>query len=40
MASDLRQRDRDLAKRITGLDAIFKRLYEDNISGKLSDERF
>ena len=40
MDSDLRQRDRDLAKRITGLDAIFKRLYEDNISGKLSDERF
>ena len=46
----LRQRDRDLAKRkrqladsekrITELDAIFKRLYEDNISGKLSDERF
>ena len=22
------------------MDAIFKRLYEDNISGKLSDERF
>ena len=40
MDSDLRQRDRDLAKRITGLDDIFKRLYEDNISGKLSDERF
>ena len=40
MDNDLRQRDRDLAKRITGLDAIFKRLYEDNISGKLSDERF
>ena len=50
MVSDLRQRDRDLAKRkrqladsekrITELDAIFKRLYEDNISGKLSDERF
>ena len=50
MDSDLRQRDRDLAKRkrqladsekrITELDAIFKRLYEDNISGKLSDERF
>ena len=48
--SDVRQRDRDLAKRkrqlvdsekrITELDAIFKRLYEDNISGKLSDERF
>ena len=40
MDSDLRQRDRDLAKRITGLDAICKRLYEDSISGKLSDERF
>ena len=40
MDSDLRQRDRDIAKRITGLDAIFKRLYDDNISGKLSDERF
>ena len=40
MDNDLRQRDRDIAKRITGLDAIFKRLYEDNISGKLSDERF
>ena len=40
MDNDLRQRDRDLAKRITGLDAIFKRLYEDSISGKLSDERF
>ena len=50
MDSDLRQRDRNIAKRkrqladsekrITELDAIFKRLYEDNISGKLSDERF
>ena len=50
MASGLRQRDWDIAKRkrqladsekrITELDAIFKRLYEDNISGKLSDERF
>ena len=50
MDSDLRQRNRDLVKRkrqltdsekrITELDAIFKRLYEDNISGKLSDERF
>ena len=30
----------DSEKRITELDAIFKRLYEDNISGKLSDERF
>ena len=27
-------------KRISELDDIFKRIYEDNISGKLSDERF
>ena len=27
-------------KRISELDGIFKRIYEDNISGKLSDERF
>lgn len=27
-------------KRIAELDVIIKRLYEDNISGKLSDERF
>lgn len=40
MDSDLRQRDRNIAKRITELDAIFKRLYEDNISDKLSDEHF
>ncbi len=26
--------------RIVDLDGIFKRIYEDNISGKLSDERF
>ena len=47
---DLRERDKELAqkkdvlaqaeKRIAELDVIFKRLYEDNISGKLSDERF
>lgn len=47
---DLRERDKALAqkkdvlaqseKRIAELDVIFKRLYEDNISGKLSDERF
>ena len=45
-----RERDKELAqkkdvlaqaeKRIAELDVIFKRLYEDNISGKLSDERF
>ena len=46
----LRERDKELAqkkdslaqsqKRIAELDVIIKRLYEDNISGKLSDERF
>lgn len=46
----LRERDKELAqkkdtlaqsqKRIADLDVIIKRLYEDNISGKLSDERF
>ena len=30
----------DAEKRIVELDNIFKRLYEDNISGKLSDDRF
>ena len=30
----------DAEKRIKELDIIFKRLYEDNISGKLTDERF
>ena len=29
-----------MAPDITELDMIFKRLYEDNISGKLTDERF
>lgn len=28
------------ARRITEIDAVINRLYEDNISGKLSDERF
>ena len=39
----LRARDKALAqseKRIVELDVIFKRIYEDNISGKLSDDRF
>ena len=46
----LRERDKELAqkkdslaqsqKRIAELDVIIKRLYVDNISGKLSDERF
>ena len=50
MDADMRQRNRGLAKRkktladaekrIAELDTIFKRLYEDTISGKLSDERF
>jgi hypothetical protein len=51
-ASDIstRAQDRELAakkdaltkaeKRVTELDLIIKRLYEDNISGKLTDERF
>ncbi len=50
MDADMRQRNRglvkrkktldDAEKRIAELDSIFKRLYEDTISGKLSDERF
>lgn len=50
MDADMKQRNKDLAKRkrtladaekrIAELDNIFKRLYEDNISGKLSDDRF
>ena len=51
-ASDIsvREQDRELAakrdglakaeKRVSELDLIIKRLYEDNISGKLTDERF
>lgn len=48
--TDTRARDKALAqkkdtlaqaeKRIAELDLIFKRIYEDNISGKLTDERF
>ena len=47
---DMRERDRELAKkkdglakaekRIAELDNIIKRIYEDNINGKLTDERF
>ncbi len=47
---DMRQRNRELSqkkkrlaeiqKRIGELDTIFQRIYEDNIIGKLSDERF
>ncbi|WP_306786652.1 hypothetical protein [Agathobacter rectalis] len=50
MDRDVKERNKGLAqkrrllseskKRITELDMIFKRLYEDNISGKLTDERF
>ena len=48
MDADMRQRNlakrqktlADAEKRIAELDTIFKRLYEDTISGKLSDERF
>ena len=50
MDSDMRQRNRELSqkkkrlaeiqKRIGELDTIFQRIYEDNIMGKLSDERF
>ena len=46
----MKQRNKDLAKkkklladaekRIVELDNIIKRLYEDNITGKLTDERF
>ena len=50
MDMDLKERNKGIAKkkrtlseaekRIAELDNIFKRLYEDNISGKLTDERF
>lgn len=50
MDTDVRQRNKDLAKqkkrlveiqtRTKELDNLFQRIYEDNISGKLSDERF
>ncbi len=39
----LAQKRQELAKaekRIAELDLLFQRIYEDNISGKLSDERF
>ena len=39
----LRESSAELAKaedRIRKLDAIISRLYEDNVSGKVSDERF
>ena len=35
------RREADAAqKRITELSSIFKRLYEDSVSGRISDERF
>ena len=50
MDMDVKERNKGLVKkhkllsesekRITEPDVIFKRLYEDNISGKLTDERF
>ena len=50
MDMDVKERNKVLAKKrrllsesekhITELDMIFKRLYEDNISGKLTDKRF
>ena len=50
MDADMKQKSRELAqqkrrlaeiqKRIGELDTIFQRIYEDNIIGKLSDERF
>ena len=50
MDTDVRQRNKELTKqkkrmseiqsRMKELDNLFQRIYEDNISGKLSDERF
>lgn len=40
---DLNQKRRELSqaeRRISELDTLFQRLYEDNVSGKVSDERF
>ncbi|MDE6606958.1 MAG: DUF4368 domain-containing protein, partial [Lachnospiraceae bacterium] len=40
---ELAKKRRELAKsekRIAELDILFQRIYEDNVSGKLSDERF
>ena len=35
-----RKKLREAEKRISELDRLFTRLYEDNVSGKISDERF
>ena len=50
MDADIKQKSKELAKkkrvlsdkekRYTQLDGLFQRIYEDNVSGKLSDERF
>lgn len=50
MDADMKQKSKELAKkkrvlsdkekRYTQLDSLFQRIYEDNVSGKLSDERF
>lgn len=50
MDADIKQKIKELAKkkrvlsdkekRYTQLDGLFQRIYEDNVSGKLSDERF
>lgn len=50
MDADIKQKSKELAKKkrvlsdkekcYTQLDGLFQRIYEDNVSGKLSDERF
>ena len=43
LADDVKQAKKTLAKhhkRIAELDRLFTRIYEDNVSGKLTDERF
>lgn len=50
MDADIKQKSKELAKkkrvlsdkekRYTQLDGLFQRIYEDNVSGKLPDERF
>lgn len=50
MDADIKQKNKELAKkkrllsdkekRYVQLDGLFQRVYEDNVSGKLSDERF
>ena len=38
--SKSRKKLKESEKRIAELDRLFTRLYEDNVSGKISDERF